>query len=82
MPSTELNHSGVYQLEVISKADRMERSVNHVVKQQCQEYNSIGIEQRSFSSIPVEEFGDYVHTCHVSSNAKLKDQFTVSAFFV
>ena len=77
MPSADPKHSGLYQLIVINEVGSEERSVGLLVKKEDQKYSNMAKKQTSFSPIPVEEFGDYVYTCHANDNKEFKDQYAV-----
>ena len=77
MPSTELKHSGVYQVVVINEAGSVARTVNLSVKQEDQKYINVTTKQVSFLPIPVEEFSDYVFKCHANDNQIFRDQYSV-----
>ena len=80
MPSTDLKHSGVYQLVVINEAGTVERKVNLFVKREGQKCSNMAKKQ-TFSPIPVEEFGDYVCKCHANNNEDFRDQYSVRLFY-
>ena len=81
IPSTELQHSGVYKAVVANRHGFEEKEVKLMVVSE-EGYTSIATacdEVVSTWPIPILEFGNYVAELHSNSNEPFRDLYQVSA---
>ena len=74
IPSTELEHSGVYKAVATNSYGSEEKEIKLLV-------SSTGDNIVSSRPIPIPEFGKYVAELHSNSNQPFKDLFEVYIYF-
>ena len=81
IPSTELNHSGVYKAVVANQHGSEEREVKLMVGEDGGISKAIAFsEMVSTRPIPIPEFGKYVAELYANCNKPFKDLYQVSLF--
>ena len=83
IPSTELNHSGVYKAVAANTHGSEEREIKLVVTKDGEASMHSTTDGVVLSRpIPIPEFGKYVAELHTNSNQPFKDLFQVCALII
>ena len=76
--SSELKHTGSYQLVVVNDAGSVKREVKLCVHQEGEEISSTEGRRVEFSPILVQDFGRHVADSHAMNNSGFREQYAVS----